>query len=156
LAFRDKSYLKFALGRFRLSVSGDPAHLEREEQLLAAIKLTDPSLRLAAAWAVNGRKDEALQDFGRALQRADGYDARKPILEAAARFDDLLSALIRRQPDDAQLQLALARKLSERGKQRLLEKRPTEALAELQKSCEIFTRLRAEPLWTVLTPVEMK
>ena len=70
--------------------------------------------RLAAAYALNGGNDEASQYFSKALTRADGYEARKPILEFASRFDDLLSALSRRQPDDPQLQLALARKLAER------------------------------------------
>ena len=48
----------------------------------------------------------------------------KPIVEFAARFDDLLSALIQRQPDNSQVQLALARKLAERGKHLLAEKQP--------------------------------
>ena len=96
------------LGHFRLSVSADPATLEQEEKRFAILKVTDPWLKLAAAYAVNGHNDEASQYFGRALQRADGYEARKPIVELAARFDDVLSALVQRQPDDSQLQLALA------------------------------------------------
>jgi formylglycine-generating enzyme required for sulfatase activity/tetratricopeptide (TPR) repeat protein len=122
----------------------------------AAMELTDPWAKLAAAYAMNGRNKEASQYFGKALQQADGYEARKPIVEFAARFDDLLSTLIQRRPDDSQVQLALARKLAERGKQLLAEKQPAKALAELQKSREAFTRLPAEPQWTVLTPVEMK
>ena len=107
---------------------------------------------------MNGRNDEASQYFGRALQRADGYEARKPILELAARFDDLLLALVQRQPDDSQLQLALARKLAERGQQRLAAKQPAEALAELQKIPRDFhaaARRYPQP-WTVLTPAELK
>ncbi len=49
------------------------------------------------------------------------------------------------------MQLALARKLAERGKERLAEKRSAEAPADLQKSREILTRLRGkhpEP-WTL-------
>src|SRR5207247_2037024 len=65
-------------------------------------------------------------------------------------------ALAQRQPADPQVQLALARKLAQRGKQRLLEKQPGKALAELQKSRELFTWLRAQPQWKVLKPVEMK
>ena len=38
------------LGRFRLSVSGDPAVFEREQRRFAAMKLTDPWARLAAAY----------------------------------------------------------------------------------------------------------
>jgi tetratricopeptide (TPR) repeat protein len=45
---------KHALGRFRLSVSGNPATLEREQTRLAALKVTDPWTRLAAAYHVLG------------------------------------------------------------------------------------------------------
>jgi tetratricopeptide (TPR) repeat protein len=39
-----------ALGRFRLSVSSDPATFAREEKRLAVLKLTDPHARLGAAY----------------------------------------------------------------------------------------------------------
>jgi tetratricopeptide (TPR) repeat protein/tRNA A-37 threonylcarbamoyl transferase component Bud32 len=147
------------LGRFRLSASSDSAALDREQTRSTAMKLTNPWEKLAAAYALNGRNNEALEYLGRALERADGYGARKPILEFAARFDDLLPALIKRQPDDPQVQLAVARKLAQRGKQRLGEEQPGKAHADLEESRALFTRLRAqdpEPRWTVLTPVEMK
>ena len=123
------------------------------------MKLTDPWAKLAVAYAVNGRNDEATRYFTRALERAKGHEARKPILELAAHFGDLLPALIERQPDEPQLQLALARSLARRGKQHLAEKQPAQAQAELEKSREILARLRAkypEPLWTVLKPTELK
>jgi tetratricopeptide (TPR) repeat protein len=85
------------LGRFRLSVSSDPAVFDREQTHFAVMQLTDPWSQLAGAYAVNGRNDEALRYFGNALQRADDYEARKPILEIAARFDDVLSALALKQ-----------------------------------------------------------
>ena len=144
------------LGRFRLSVCGDPAALDREEKRLAVVNLTDPWARLAAAYARNGRNEEASQGFGKALQRASSYEARKPIVEVAARFDEVLSALSRGQPDDPQLQLALARQHAERGKQRLAEKQPASAQVELEKARAILTRFRAEPRWTVLTATEIK
>jgi WD40 repeat protein len=146
------------IGRFRLSVSDDPAAFEREANRFAAMKLTDPWAVLGAAYALNGRHRDALPYFSRALERADGYQARKPILEFAARFDEVLQALVQQQPDDLQLQLALARKLAEQGKQRLAEKQAAKAEAELQKCREIFTRLRAkhpQPRWTVLKPTAM-
>jgi len=144
------------LGRFRLAVCGDTAGLEGEVTRSAALKLTDPWPKLAAAYAMHGRYDEALQFFGKALQRADGYEFRKPILELAAKFENLLSLLAQRKPDDEQLQLALARKLAESGQQRLADKKPAEALPELQKSREILGRLRTELQWTVLTPTDLK
>ena len=131
------------LGRFRLSVSSDRAAFDGEQTRFAAMKLTDPWAKLAVAYAVNGRNDEATRYFTRALERSEGREARKPILELAARFGDLLPALIERHPDEPQLQLALARKLAARGQQRLAEKRLAEAQTELEKCREIYTRLQS-------------
>jgi formylglycine-generating enzyme required for sulfatase activity len=146
------------LGRFRCSVSSeDPSAIVGEQRKrLAATKTTDPWLKLGAAYARDGRKDEATHYFGRALQQADGFEAKKIVLELAALFDDLLPALAQRRPDDLQLQLALARKLAERGQQLLAAQQPAKAQAELQKSREAFTRLRSKLPWSTLTPIEMK
>src|SRR5262249_38826733 len=81
------------LGHFRLSATGDRASFERKHHRFAAMQLKDPWSKLAAAYAVNGRNDDA-QYFSRAFQRADGYEARKPIVEFAGRFDDVLSVLV--------------------------------------------------------------
>ena len=146
------------LGRFRLSVTGDPGALERDETRLAVlkVKVADPWTKLGAAYALNGCHDEALRFLDKAHERAEGYEARKPILELAARFDDIISALAQRQAADPQLQMALARNLANRGRRQLAEKQPAKAQADLEKSREIFTRLRAASRWTVLTPTEMK
>ena len=95
--------------------------------------------------------------FGSTLQRADGYEARTAILEFAARFDDVFFALVERQPDDLQLQLALARKLAERCQRRLAAKRPAACNGRLRKSREIFTRpcTKCPDPWTVLAPTEL-
>ena len=157
--FADAEWPLQNLGRFRLSVSSDPAAFDGEQTRFAAMKLTDPWAKLAVAYALNGRNDEATRYFTRALERSEGHEARKPILELAARFGDLLPALIERQPDEPQLQLALARSLARRGQQHLAEKQPAKAQAELEKSREILARLRArypEPSWTVLKPTELK
>ena len=146
------------LGRFRLSTSSDPAPSDWGQKRLPAMNLADPWLKLAAAYAVSRRNDLASHWFGRALERARGFEDRKPIIDAAAQFDEVLSTLIKREPDDPQLQLADARKRAERGKQRLAENQPAQAQAELEKSRELFLRLVAqypEPRWTVLTPTAM-
>ncbi len=101
--------LKGSPARFRVSVATrftSPGLVDQREQLM---KTDDVETRLAVAYALDGRNDLALHYFGNALQQADGYEARKPILELAARFDDLFSALVKRQPNDPQVQLALAR-----------------------------------------------
>ena len=131
------------LGRFRLSVASDPAAFDWEQTRFAAMKLKDPWAKLAVAYAVKGRNLEATRYFARALERSEGREARKPILELAARFGDLLPVLIERQPDEPRLQLALARSLARRGKQHLAEKQQAKAQAELEKSRELLAQLRA-------------
>ncbi|MFN0053794.1 MAG: hypothetical protein ACKV0T_16565 [Planctomycetales bacterium] len=151
------AYALHNLGHFRLSVTSDLANLEAAESRYAALKATDPWAKLAAGYALNGRRTESVQFFAKALQQADGSEGRKPILELAARFDDVLSALVQESPDDAQLQLALARKHAQRGRRALADKEPAKAVTDLQKSRDLFARLSTSaPQWTVLTPVEMK
>jgi WD40 repeat protein/tetratricopeptide (TPR) repeat protein len=145
-----------SLGCVRLSVTSDPAALDREQKRFAAMQIADVEARLAAGYAVNGRNEEAVSHFSTALQNAGDFEARKSIVELAAHFDEVLSSLAQQHPDDAQLQLALARKLADRGKQHLAEKQPTKTQADLEKAREILTRLRAESPWTVVTPTESK
>ncbi len=84
--FSRAQWTQHNLGRFRLSISAEPATFVREQKRFAALKLTDPWAKLAVAYAVNGRNDEATRYFSRALQRSEGHEARKPILELAAHF----------------------------------------------------------------------
>ena len=65
------------LGHFRLSVSGDPAAIDREQKTFAARKLTDPWQKLAAAYQLQGKPDQV-----------DQLVARRPKL--AGRVGDLL------------------------------------------------------------------
>ena len=58
LAFQNE-WPNTALGRFRLSVSEDAAAFEREEKRFAVLKVVGPWARLAAAYALNGRNEEA-------------------------------------------------------------------------------------------------
>jgi WD40 repeat protein/tetratricopeptide (TPR) repeat protein len=141
--------------RYRISVAPRFADLAIEDIITGA----DGEARLAAGYALNGQNEGALQHFGTALRQAEDYQARKPIVELAARFDEVLSALIQRHPEDVQLQLALARKLAERGKLYLAEKQPAKAQADLEKSREVYLRYGAnhpESHWTVLAPTELK
>ncbi len=152
LHFADAAWKQHTLGRFRLSASGDPAAFVREQQRFEAADVTDPWLKLAAAYAVHGRNDEALRYFGSMLKRADGYEARMPILELAARFDDVLFALPGRQPGDLQVQLAVARKLAERcqsvwPRSSLRSQWPTSRNpARFSRGCAQNTRIRG-PSW---------
>jgi formylglycine-generating enzyme required for sulfatase activity/WD40 repeat protein len=67
LEFKSK-HPQHGLGRFRLSASADPATFDREEKRLAALKHTDPWLKLAATYELNGRNDRAVEYYARALR----------------------------------------------------------------------------------------
>jgi WD40 repeat protein len=145
------------LGRFRIAVSGDSAAFDREATRSTAMKQTDPWSKLAAGCAAIKLSDQAMGYFAKALQEAEDYEAKKPIVQLAARFDEVLAALIKQQPDDPQLRLALARRLAEHGTRLLAEEQPREAQSELEKSRDAFTRLLPpDDHWKVPTPVEMK
>jgi WD40 repeat protein/serine/threonine protein kinase/tetratricopeptide (TPR) repeat protein len=79
LEFFDKTYNRHGLGRFRLSVSGDPGAFDREQKLLATIKITDPWARLAVAYREAGDQ-----------KAIDELVARRP--QAALRVGDLFAA----------------------------------------------------------------
>jgi tetratricopeptide (TPR) repeat protein len=100
-----------------LSVSDDPAAFEREQKRFALLKVTDPWLKLAAAYAVNGRNDKASEYFSKALQgdprlgddplTQPRYDAARAAALAAAaqgqdepRLDDAAKAKLRQQALD--------------------------------------------------------
>ncbi len=93
---RSKKWKQQNLGRFRLSVSGDPAAFEQEEKRFAALRITDPWAKLAAAYALNGRADEAGQYFAKALQGADGSAAKAKIIAEAAPLPGVLEKLAER------------------------------------------------------------
>ena len=54
LEFLDPTYTAHVLGRFRLSVSGDPAVFARESRRFAVMKFADPWVRLATAYRLLG------------------------------------------------------------------------------------------------------
>jgi WD40 repeat protein len=54
LTLEFKSYSQAPLGRFRLLASGDAEIFDREQQRFAAMQLTDPWARLAAAYRLTG------------------------------------------------------------------------------------------------------
>ena len=55
-------------GRFRLSVSDDPAAFKNAQNRLSALNSTDSWAKLAAAYGLNGRNVKATEYFSRALQ----------------------------------------------------------------------------------------
>jgi formylglycine-generating enzyme required for sulfatase activity/WD40 repeat protein/tetratricopeptide (TPR) repeat protein/tRNA A-37 threonylcarbamoyl transferase component Bud32 len=102
------------LGRFRLSVSTDPA-VERKQNCPTAMKLTDPWAKLAVGYGVNGRNDKALEYFGKAMERADSRAGKAAVISAAAPLRGLLEKLAESIPNDGRFQAELARSFAERG-----------------------------------------
>lgn len=154
-----KAYSELALGRFRLSVTDNPEALETEERRFAAQEIDDPWLKLALAYDLSGRSEEAIPLFAIALQQAEAFDVRKSIIEIAARSDEVFAALSRQLPNDPQLQLAWARRLYIRALEHLTRKDRAQATLDLQTSYETFVRLRTrrqEGNWTVLAPTDMR
>jgi WD40 repeat protein len=129
---------------FARAVARDPGNLQlRHQHIDALVKSGDLN-----------RAGLACNDL---LERFAGYEARKPIVELAARFDEIRSTLIKRQSDDPRLEMVLARQLAAMGRQSLAEKQPAKAIAELEQSRAILTRLLAKyprPQWTVAKPIE--
>ncbi len=77
-----------------------------------AAKLSDPALRLAVAYVVNGDIEQAATWFGRTIDDADSNEARTTIVEQLGRHDEVLTAVLRNRPDDLPLQLARAKNLA--------------------------------------------
>lgn len=83
------------LGRFRLSVSDDPTAFDREQKRLAAMKLTDPWAKLAAAYHFIGDQPAlerlAEQHPAAAVGVADLYAADQDWQRAIAEYSKLIT-----------------------------------------------------------------
>jgi hypothetical protein len=104
------------LGRFRLSVSAVPPDIEGEQKRLAVLKLTNPWLRLSAAYALIGQNGKAVEYLGKALRAEPRlgddreaqyrYQAARAAVRAAVPgkdeppLDDAAKAKLRRQALD--------------------------------------------------------
>ncbi|HUQ72189.1 MAG TPA: PDZ domain-containing protein, partial [Planctomycetaceae bacterium] len=146
-------------GRFRISTAAAADSLAREEAIAEARKISLPGARLAAAYDLKGQPAASADWFGRALASAPTDHQRQPVLASLKEHPDALTELIRRQPDDRQLQLAQARRLVQQGGKALSDQDTGRALASLQSARELYEAWLAHTSkqhWTVLTPVEMK
>jgi tetratricopeptide (TPR) repeat protein len=86
---------RHSLGRFRLSVSDDPAAFERERKRVAAMKIGDPWLKLAAAYHLLGDQlalDKLLEHHPKAASGiGDLYAATQDWERAVAEYGKLLT-----------------------------------------------------------------
>ncbi len=87
--------IKHSLGRFRLSVRGDPTTFEREAQRIAVMNEADPWSKLAGAYVLTG-------DAGRAadvLAKSTALNGPAAWLESGVLTDEVLDALQAGHPD---------------------------------------------------------
>jgi formylglycine-generating enzyme required for sulfatase activity/tetratricopeptide (TPR) repeat protein len=158
------------LGHFRFSVSSDdPEAIVREQsKQQAAMQVTDPWLKLAAAYELNGSKEKALQYFGKALQRADDRAGKARIIAVAGALEPMLQELAKGAPNDGPFQAELARHYAEQGNNPLANAARSKARAwfEAKLTKEPDNAALAGELadllvigtehWTILKPGEMK
>jgi WD40 repeat protein/tetratricopeptide (TPR) repeat protein/tRNA A-37 threonylcarbamoyl transferase component Bud32 len=118
IELRHRDVLPANLGCFRLSVSGDPAAFARDRQGSAALRLTDPWARLAAAYQIRGDR----QAFDRLLEQHPSAAACIGDLYAAAQDWERAIAAYRQaltdQPADGVLSSKLARAYEAAGRTR--------------------------------------
>jgi formylglycine-generating enzyme required for sulfatase activity len=160
------------LGRFRLSISADRSAPDRLEKPFVVKRIADPWSKLAAAYALDGRNDKALEYFGKALQGTDGRAGKAVVIAAAAPLPGLLEKLAAAAPKDGAFQAELARHYAEKGNQPLAGAARAKARAlfekELAKEPEntvlaadlaqllLDTLGPTEPEWVVLKPAATK
>lgn len=148
-----------AARRYRVSAAAHLADLSREDFRKHIVTGPgDAAANLALGYAANGQFEKAITHFDFALEQAEGYDARNPIFDTAATFEQITAELTKRRPNDPQLQLAQARAFAVKGKRSLEQERLADAEADLNRAREIVDRLRnatADPRWIVLAPAEM-
>ncbi|HEY2252924.1 MAG TPA: discoidin domain-containing protein, partial [Planctomycetaceae bacterium] len=148
------------LGRFRLSATTDDkaAALSKLRSDLTSRELANLDMAIGQAFAQQGKTAAAVAVFTRGLDRIKDDQERKPFIEQIQEHQAALTLLAGQRPDDLPLQLAAAKRLAESGKKALAEQRQDEALPQLARARDVFSRLAAEhpeSQWTVLQPTEM-
>ena len=98
------TFARHNLGRFRLSVTDDPTAFDRDNTRFAAMKITDPWARLAAAHHVVGDQ-QALDKLLQQHSQAASLGLAKFLVESGK------TALAAQRPNEALPQLAQAREL---------------------------------------------
>jgi tetratricopeptide (TPR) repeat protein len=86
-------YGQHTLGRFRLSLCGDQAVLEREKRRLAVRKVPDPWAKLAAAVSLTGDSARAAGYYGKAWDRAWDGKIKSEVIRTLAEDEPGLAAL---------------------------------------------------------------
>jgi WD40 repeat protein/Flp pilus assembly protein TadD len=154
------------VSHFRLSTASELPRLTREEQdeslkerRLAVERMVHRQTRLAGAYALGGRLDRAADWAEVALRDAETHGARRAILQQLVGCDDLLSELVKRQPQDLLVRLTQARSLSRRSSQATNSEYSEQQLANLVSAQGIVDQIRLDQPrqpWLVLQPEEMR
>ena len=155
------------LGRFRLSVTDDPAAFNKIDQRFAILRIADPCEQLGAAYAAAGDSKQATEWFARALARMPEFAARRAFVERIDSLQRDLSGLVALRPDDPLLLWALANRQAAAGQaeaaaeSRAEARRLTEALLAESPADETLAGFLADLLladvsvaWSVPEPVD--
>jgi tetratricopeptide (TPR) repeat protein len=97
-----------SVGRFRLSVSDDPAIVALEKRVSAIRAMADPWSRLGAAYSVRGAHPRAAHAVALALDRASDDVQRYRLIETIIADASLMNDLLKLRPKDQLLQRAMA------------------------------------------------
>jgi tetratricopeptide (TPR) repeat protein len=147
MQFKEWNGLAENLGRFRLSLSSDPAALNRERKRFAALKLTDPWAKLAAAYHLLGDK-KALDTLVKHHPKAafgigDLYAAAGDWERAMAEYRKFVTD----QPTDDSLLTRLATAYQSAGRTRELVPLLAKASAANPKDTLLSLRVAAFQAW---------
>ena len=167
LQFHDPVWKNHNLGRFRLSVTDDPAAFETYDRRVEAVQMEDPWAQLGAAYATIGASSQAAASFATALERAPEFVDRIALVEQIDALQADLGSLLELRPEDPLLLRALARRRVAVGRlevaveslkqarlqtEALLAESPTDvALAGFLADLLLADTTR----WTVVEPIEM-
>ncbi len=156
------------LGRFRLSVTDDPAAFGQEEQRFAALKLADPWAKLGTAYALNGQAVKGAEAFAKGLDKAADGVAKTLIMKSVVQHAEVLQEFLKLRPEEPWLLAEMARLHAARGEseQAAAARDKARALFEQQlaKAPENTSLMHAladilletaGPKWTALIPTEM-
>ncbi len=141
--------------RFRVSGSSEFLPLDHDQALAEAANIRAGAGRLAAALAIAGDVDQAVNWFDDAFDQTDLTHERRPALQFLRGQRDIVLELLRRRPDDFDIQLAAARHLIAQGKTAIATGNSADGLTELRNADDILSRLLDTGTgWTALKPNE--
>lgn len=172
LLFRDRQYPGALLGRFRISVTDDPARFDQETRRFAAQEFAEPWAKLGAVYSLAGDQTRAVNDFVTASGRTTDLSKRSALARQIAKFitpdAELLAEFVKRNHEQPVLMVEVAKQLSDPGESDVAKSLRTKARtlletqlarepvnADVQSSLADILLQSSDLKWTILSPTEM-